>query len=172
MTIEQARNEKNMSRKEVAEWLEIPYRTLTNWENGERPCPAYIEKLIVEKILKDGGKKIMGKQYNNDMEKTRAMRIKADAGEIVKKEGINGYAMMWLNLTNNQKSNRKDILKIYNDYDNGIYVVCDAHGENVKEVVDYLERLGLVIEYKEEVLVVQPEEVFDDDLDVELIEWW
>lgn len=57
MTIEQARNEKNMSRKEVAEWLEIPYRTLTNWENGERPCPAYIEKLIVEKILRDGGKR-------------------------------------------------------------------------------------------------------------------
>ena len=57
MTIEQARTEKNMSRKEVSEWLEIPYRTLTNWENGERPCPAYIEKLIVEKILRDGGKR-------------------------------------------------------------------------------------------------------------------
>lgn len=57
MTIEQARKEMNMSRREVAEWLEIPYRTLTNWENGERPCPAYIEKLVVEKILRDGGKK-------------------------------------------------------------------------------------------------------------------
>ena len=57
MTIEQARKQVNMSRKEVSEWLEIPYRTLTNWENGERPCPAYIEKLIVEKILRDGGKR-------------------------------------------------------------------------------------------------------------------
>lgn len=55
MTIEQARKQVNMSRREVAEWLEIPYRTLTNWENGERPCPVYIEKLIVEKILRDGG---------------------------------------------------------------------------------------------------------------------
>lgn len=57
MTIEQARKQVNMSRKEVSEWLEIPYRTLTNWENGERPCPTYIEKLIVEKILRDGGKR-------------------------------------------------------------------------------------------------------------------
>ena len=51
MTIEDARKSCGMSRKDVAEWLEIPYRTLTNWENGERQCPPYIEKLIVEKIL-------------------------------------------------------------------------------------------------------------------------
>ena len=49
MTIEDARKSCGMSRKDVAEWLEIPYRTLTNWENGERQCPPYIEKLIVEK---------------------------------------------------------------------------------------------------------------------------
>ncbi|MCM1104092.1 MAG: helix-turn-helix transcriptional regulator [Clostridium sp.] len=51
MTIAEARKSKGMSRKDVAEWLEIPYRTITNWENGERQCPAYMEKLIVEKIL-------------------------------------------------------------------------------------------------------------------------
>lgn len=53
MTIEEARKEKGMSMKEVAEWLEIPYRTLQNWENGVRPCPVYVEKLVVEKILRD-----------------------------------------------------------------------------------------------------------------------
>ena len=46
MKIEEARKQKNMSRRELSEWLEIPYRTLTNWENGERSCPDYIEKLI------------------------------------------------------------------------------------------------------------------------------
>ena len=51
MTIEEARKSKGMSRKDVAEWLEIPYRTITNWENGDRQCPPYIEKLIVENIL-------------------------------------------------------------------------------------------------------------------------
>lgn len=52
MTIEQAREKMKMSRKDVSEWLEIPYRTLTGWENGERACPAYVEKLVVEKILR------------------------------------------------------------------------------------------------------------------------
>lgn len=62
MTIEEARKTRKMSRKDVAEWLEIPYRTLTNWENGERQCPPYIEKLIVEKIL-------TGKAEKQGMEK-------------------------------------------------------------------------------------------------------
>lgn len=51
MTIAEARKEVKMSRQELSDWLEIPYRTLTGWENGERSCPHYIEKLIVEKIL-------------------------------------------------------------------------------------------------------------------------
>lgn len=51
MTIKEARKQVGMSRTEVAEWLEIPYRTLQNWEIEERKCPPYVEKLIVEKIL-------------------------------------------------------------------------------------------------------------------------
>lgn len=52
MNIEEARKQMHMSRKEVSEWLEIPYRTMCGWENGERACPPYVEKLIVEKILR------------------------------------------------------------------------------------------------------------------------
>ena len=62
MTIAEARKSKKMSRKDISEWLEIPYRTLTNWENGERQCPPYIEKLIVEKIL-------TGEQKKEDIQK-------------------------------------------------------------------------------------------------------
>ena len=47
VTIEEARKQQGMSRREVSEWLEIPYRTLTNWENGVRSCPHYIEKLPI-----------------------------------------------------------------------------------------------------------------------------
>ena len=43
VTIEEARKQQGMSRREVSEWLEIPYRTLTTWENGVRSCPHYIE---------------------------------------------------------------------------------------------------------------------------------
>lgn len=52
MNIKEAREKAGYTRKEVAEKLEIPYRTLENWENGSRECPRYTEKLIVEKILK------------------------------------------------------------------------------------------------------------------------
>lgn len=52
MNIAEAREKVGMSRKEVSEWLEIPYRTMCGWENGERTCPAYVEKLIIEKILR------------------------------------------------------------------------------------------------------------------------
>lgn len=53
MNIEEARKKVGMSRKEVSDWLEIPYRTMCGWENGERVCPTYVEKLIVEKILRE-----------------------------------------------------------------------------------------------------------------------
>jgi DNA-binding transcriptional regulator YiaG len=51
MTIEEARKEKGISRRELSDWLEIPYRTLCGWAKGERSCPGYVEKLVVEKIL-------------------------------------------------------------------------------------------------------------------------
>lgn len=57
MDIEEARKIMKMSRREISDWLGIPYRTLCAWACGERECPAYMERLIVEKIL--GGKKKM-----------------------------------------------------------------------------------------------------------------
>ena len=51
VTIEEARKQQGMSRREVSECRELRYRSLRNWENGVRSCPHYIEKLIVEKIL-------------------------------------------------------------------------------------------------------------------------
>lgn len=51
MTIEEARKQKGMTRRDLSDWLGIPYRTVTNWENGSRVCPDYVERLIVEKIM-------------------------------------------------------------------------------------------------------------------------
>ena len=114
----------------------------------------------------------MDKYYKIDVEERKATKIKANAGLIVANKGIEGYAMMWLNLTNNSRVNKKAILKIYNDDDNGIYVICENTAGNVEATEDYLQRMGLVIEYKEEVVVVQPDEVFnDDDLEVVLVQW-
>ena len=52
MTIEEARKSKGMTRRYISDWLEIPYRTLENWERGTRECPAYVEKLIVAEIIR------------------------------------------------------------------------------------------------------------------------
>lgn len=47
-----------MNRKEFCEYLEIPYRTVTEWELGNRTMPDYLYKLIkyrlkTEKVLKE-----------------------------------------------------------------------------------------------------------------------
>lgn len=55
MTIKEAREERGLSRKEVCDWLKIPYRTL--WEIGDRECPEWAEMLIVEKILQSESRK-------------------------------------------------------------------------------------------------------------------
>lgn len=47
------RKETGMSRKQFAKYLEIPYRTMTDWERGERRMPEYLLKLIHYKVEMD-----------------------------------------------------------------------------------------------------------------------
>lgn len=44
------REESGMNRKEFAEWLGIPYRTMQEWELGRRAMPKYVLDLIVYKV--------------------------------------------------------------------------------------------------------------------------
>lgn len=39
-----------LTQKQVAEMLGIPKRTIENWEGGQRKCPDYVERLIIEKL--------------------------------------------------------------------------------------------------------------------------
>lgn len=48
--IKEAREQAGLTRKFLAEWLEMPYRTLENYEQGKTPTPKYIENLIVAEI--------------------------------------------------------------------------------------------------------------------------
>lgn len=48
--IEEARRALGMSRAEMARQFEIPVRTLESWDAGVRKCPAWAEKLILEKL--------------------------------------------------------------------------------------------------------------------------
>ena len=44
------RNEIGMNRKEFAEYLSIPYRTMEDWETGKRKMPDYVLRLIIYKV--------------------------------------------------------------------------------------------------------------------------
>lgn len=52
MTIKEARHLSGLSQIEMAKVLEIPRRTIEEWEANRRKPPIYVEKLVVEKLLK------------------------------------------------------------------------------------------------------------------------
>ena len=45
-TIKKLREQTGMNRKEFCEYLDIPYRTVTEWERGTRNAPDYVLRLI------------------------------------------------------------------------------------------------------------------------------
>ena len=51
--IKTLREKYNLSRKQFSEMFEIPYRTLQDWELGNRKCPEYLLKLIEYKLQKE-----------------------------------------------------------------------------------------------------------------------
>lgn len=55
MDIKQIREKYGLTRKEFCEYFNIPYRTLQNWELGDRECPDYVRDLIEYKLKKEKG---------------------------------------------------------------------------------------------------------------------
>ena len=51
ITIKEARQEVGLTQKALSEWLNIPKRTIENWEGGKSEPKDRIEKLLVEKIF-------------------------------------------------------------------------------------------------------------------------
>lgn len=51
MSIKEARQAAGLSQAKMSTLFEIPKRTIESWESGERKPPAYVEKLIVEKLM-------------------------------------------------------------------------------------------------------------------------
>ena len=48
--LKQARLNAGLTLKAMSEALEIPQRTIEAWEAGDRKPPAYVEKLVIEKL--------------------------------------------------------------------------------------------------------------------------
>lgn len=51
MTIKEARQQVNLTQKALSEWLNIPKRTIENWEGGKSEPKDWIKDLLIEKIL-------------------------------------------------------------------------------------------------------------------------
>lgn len=82
-----------------------------------------------------------------EFEKTTAVRIKVNV------EGtIEQYATAFLAIYNNVKSSSK-LLKMYNNYSNGIYLVCEANEKD--NAIDFLEQFGEITNV-DTVKVIQP----------------
>ncbi len=54
----QLREQTGMNRKEFAEYLDIPYRTMQDWERDVRTMPSYVFALIEYKVRNEFGKKL------------------------------------------------------------------------------------------------------------------
>lgn len=50
MIIKEKREELGISRAELSRLLDIPIRTLENWESGVNSPPKWAEKLLLEKL--------------------------------------------------------------------------------------------------------------------------
>ena len=48
------RDSTGMTRREFCEYFEIPYRTLQDWELGNRKMPEYLLRLMEYKIKMEG----------------------------------------------------------------------------------------------------------------------
>lgn len=48
--IKEARLRANISQAEMSKRLEIPKRTIEQWEEGQRTPPAYVERLVVAEL--------------------------------------------------------------------------------------------------------------------------
>ena len=55
--IKEERLKLGLTQQQLAELTGIPFRTIQNWEGGQRKCPEYVEKLLLfylENTIKKG----------------------------------------------------------------------------------------------------------------------
>ena len=69
MNIKELREKTGMTQKAFSEWLNIPHRTVQNWEGGQRQCPEYVVELIafridIEQKLNDG--ELVSKEWHDE----------------------------------------------------------------------------------------------------------
>lgn len=54
VTFKELREQSGMNKAKFAEYFEIPYRTVQNWEAGVNKCPDYLLNLMEYKLTHEG----------------------------------------------------------------------------------------------------------------------
>ncbi len=49
-TIKSERIKHGLTQEQLAKITGVPVRTVQNWEGGQRKCPDYVEKMILDKL--------------------------------------------------------------------------------------------------------------------------
>ena len=97
-------------------------------------------------------------------EKREAVRVKVGMSK-----NIDEYARGFLAIYNNVK-NSQELLKMYNDYGDNVYVICEKDAQKATE--EFLRQFGEVLS-TEAIEVVQPigyDYEYREDLDTEFLE--
>lgn len=81
MTIKEARTQAGWSQAILSTYLDIPKRTIENWESGVREAPEYVEKLVVNEILRRSASAIPAFSIRNESIKKYAEICKAFSHE-------------------------------------------------------------------------------------------
>lgn len=50
MSIKEERINAGLSQQQMSDLMEIPKRTIEDWEAGRRKCPTYVERLVIKEL--------------------------------------------------------------------------------------------------------------------------
>ena len=56
MTIKETRIKYGLTQSQVSNITGVPFRSIQNWEGGQRKCPEYVEKMVVDILDQKFGK--------------------------------------------------------------------------------------------------------------------
>lgn len=56
MNIKDARIRHGLTQKQLSDITGVPERTIQNWEGGQRKCPEYVERMVLDTLERKFGK--------------------------------------------------------------------------------------------------------------------
>ena len=103
--IRDLRKKAGLTQRELANWLEIPLRTLESWERGIRKCPEWANKLVQEKMLnelfelKAGDIRAEGEYLKNYLEREQRKELIIQLTKLSSEDFFNVVVKIYVDLS-------------------------------------------------------------------------